>query len=63
MMLKMHKIFRFTAALSLVFLFITQGILAQQKGIIKAVVKDKQTIRDISREYLQDADLWEEILK
>ncbi|MCE1189775.1 MAG: FecR family protein [Ignavibacteria bacterium] len=36
---------------------------AQQKGIIKALVKDKQTIRDISKEYLNDPDLWEEILR
>lgn len=36
---------------------------AQQQSVLKITVKEKQTIRDVAKEYLNDPDLWEEILK
>lgn len=34
-----------------------------QQSVLKVTVKEKQTIRDVAKEYLNDPDLWEEILK
>jgi hypothetical protein len=44
-------------------LFVSLCAFAQQKGEIKVTVKPNQTLRDVSREYLKDPDLWEEILR
>ncbi len=53
----------FVKTFILLFIIATVFLQAQQGGIIKVTVKEGQTIRDISKEYLKDPDLWEEILK
>ncbi len=48
---------------AIIFLVIAFNLNAQKSAVIRVVVKDKQTIRDIAKEYLEDPNLWEEILR
>ncbi len=50
---------------TLVLLLLLASIMvrAQQQSVLHVTVKEKQTIRDVAKECLNDPDLWEEILK
>ncbi len=54
---------KISTILVLVLLLISNLSYSQQQSVLRVAVREKQTIRDVAKEYLNDPDLWEEILK